>query len=136
MKVCFLRKNILHSNCVLPVQSDMKQQCWRVKSCLKREILPLHLDMLTCNPKIGAHFSHIFMWGHFLLPLCLTGLITCCPPPLNNTRISLLGLQFILLATLVVMVKYGKISFSEHLHYISVLELDMADSVAFWVSYE
>ena len=61
------RENILQRERVLQVKLDMTHQCWRVKSCLKREIWPLHLDMLKCNPKTGVPFSHLFLWGHFLL---------------------------------------------------------------------
>ena len=61
------KKQILKRNCVLPVQSDMTHQCWHEKSCLKREIRPLHLDVFPCNPKIGVRFSHLVLWSNFLL---------------------------------------------------------------------
>ena len=48
----------------------------------------------------------------------------------------LLFVQFILLATLVVMVTYRAVPFSGHMHHIYVLDLDMDNDVAFLVSYE
>ena len=75
------KKNILYRNCVLPGFKDIRHRCRRVKSCLKREIWPLDFDMLPCNPKIGVHFFHLVLWGHFLLALCLIGLCTCCLTP-------------------------------------------------------
>ena len=135
-RVCSLRENILQSNCMLPVQSYITHRCLHIKSCLKREIWPLHLDMLPCNPKIGVRFSHLVIWGSFLLPLCYMVLITCCIPPSHNIRILLLCVQLVLLAMLVVLVIYWEVSFSEHLHHMTVLALDMDDSVDFLASYD
>ena len=69
LEVYYLRENTLNRNRVLVVQSDITHWCLCVKSCLKREIWPIHLDMSQCNPKMGAHFYHFVLWGHFLLPL-------------------------------------------------------------------
>ena len=60
----------------------------------------------------------------------------CYLPSKHNMIIFLLCLQFVLLALLVVLVTYRVVSFSEHLHHMSVLTLDMADAVDFLVSYD
>ena len=64
------------------------------------------------------------------------GLRTCCLPLLHNIIILLLGIQFILLYMLVDLVMYQAVSFSVHLHHMSVLALDMADAVNVLVSYD
>ena len=128
-------KNILQSECVLLVQTDTTHRRRRIKLYLKREIWPLHLDMLPCNPKMGVHFSHLILWGHFFFPLFLTGIGTYCLLPSHNIRIFLLCVKFYLLAMLVVLVMRRSVSFSWNLHYMSFLELDMANDVAFPVFY-
>ena len=60
----------------------------------------------------------------------------CCISPSHNTSIFLLCVQFILLALLVVLVTYLAVSFSEHLHHMSILDLAMYDAVDFSVSYD
>ena len=132
LKVFSILKIILKCKSLLLVQSDMTHQCHRVKSCLKREIWPLHLDMLICNPKIYVRLFHLILWDNFLLKLCLMRLSTCCITPLHNIIILLLCVQFVLLPLLVVLVAYQEGSFSGHLNHTPVLALDMAYAVDFW----
>ena len=130
------KKNTLQRNCVLLVHSYMKHWCRRVKLCLKREIWPLHLDMLPCNQKLVHVFLILFCGGNLLLPLCLMVLSTCGIPPLNTIKNFLLWVHIILLDPLVVLVTYWAVWFSGHLHHMSFLALDMAYAVAFLVFYE
>ena len=134
-KVHSLRKYILQHDFVLPVHSDITHRCWRIKSCRRREIYALYLDMLPCNPKINLHFYHLVMWGNFLLSLCFKGLGKCFLPPYHNIWIFLLCVQFDLLTLLVVLVACWSVSFYGHLHHMYFLDLDLAYAVDFLVVY-
>ena len=101
---------------------------------MKREIWPLNLDMLPCNQKIGVRFSHIVLWVNLLFPFFLMVLITWCLTPSHNIRIFLLCVQLFSLFPLVILVVYRVVSFSENMRHLSVLTLDMVDSVAWLVS--
>ena len=67
-----------------------------------------------------------------MLPLRVLVLSKGCISTSHNIIIFLLYVQFVLLAMLVVLLTYRAVSFSEHLQYMSVLDLDMADTVDFW----
>ena len=72
-----------------------------------------HCIWICCHviQKIGVRFSHLVLWGHFLLPFCLMGLSMCCLPPYHDIIIFLLYIQFILLTPLVVLVTYQSVCF-------------------------
>ena len=85
-KVFYLRTNVLKRDCVIPVHPDMKHWCLHVKSCLKRKILSLHLDMFPCNPKIGVSFSPLFYVDSFLVSIVLNGTKHMFPAPLAQYK--------------------------------------------------
>ena len=88
--------------------------------------------MLPCNPKIGVRFSHIVLWGHLLLMLCVMGLSIFFLPPLYDIRTFQLYIQIFLISPLVLLVAYLSVSFYGHLHYMSNLMLYMSYAVDFW----
>ena len=91
--------------------------------------------MLPCILKIGANFSHLVLWGHFLLRLFLMVLGMCCLPHYHNIRIFLLCAQLSSLTPFIMLVTCQLVSFFGHLHHMSFLVLDMADAVEFLLFY-
>ena len=61
---------------------------------------------------------------------------TYCIPPSHNIRIFLLCIQFFSFVPLEMMVMYRAVSFSEYMHHMSILDLDMVDAVGSLVSYD
>ena len=88
----------------------------------------------SCNPKVVVSFYRLVLWSHFLLSFWLMGLSTYFLTPLHNIRIFLLCVQLFSLFLLVILVVYQVVSFSENMCHLSVLTLDMVDSVAWLVS--
>ena len=101
-------------------------------------ILTAAFGYVAMYSKIGIWFSHLVLWGRFLLTLCIMGLSTCCLPALHNIRNFLLCVCFVLLTPLAVLETYRSVSFSEHLDHMSFLILDMAYasgiSVTLWLN--
>ena len=136
LKVFSLRKNIPQRYCVLPVHSDVTHRFRHVKSCLKHEIWTLHLDLLPCNPKNWCTFFSSCSVGSFLVAILLNGTkhVLSTPLPWYNNFPIIHSIHFTHSVGSV-----GDISislFSGHLHHMSVLSLNIADSVAFFVYYE
>ena len=68
--------------------------------------------------------------GSFIVAIVLNGTKNTLSTPSHNIIIFLLCIKFFSFVPLAMMVTYRAVSFSEHLHHISILALDMVDAVS------